>query len=114
MLLEPVLFTLTALGGAVLASFPLRGIPRPPTWLALGHGGIAIVSFGALIYRAATTGVPSIALVALGLFALAAIGGAVLFLGFHLSGKPLPKALVLGHGALGAIGVVLLWIGAYG
>ena len=48
--LEPILFTLTALGGAVLASFPLRGIPRPPTWLALGHGAIAIVSVVALVF----------------------------------------------------------------
>ena len=52
MLTAAILFTLTALGGATAASFPLRKIPRPPTWLALGHGGAAIASFAALGYAA--------------------------------------------------------------
>jgi hypothetical protein len=110
MLLAAILFTLTALGGAVVASFPLRGIPRPPTWLALGHGVAALASFAALGYAAATSTLPDMAQWALGIFCLAALGGATLFGAFHLRGKPLPIPLVLGHGLLAIVGVVLLWM----
>jgi hypothetical protein len=110
MMLPQILFTLTALGGAVLASFPLRGIPRPPTWLALGHGAIAVCSFVVLIYNAATVGIPGLAQLALGVLVLAAAGGATMFLGFHLRNKPLPVPLVVGHGLIALIGVVMLWL----
>ena len=108
--LAQILFTLTALGGAVLASFPLRGIPRPPLWLALGHGAIAVVSFAVLIYNAATIGIPALAQMALGVLVLAALGGATLFLGFHLQNKPLPLAIVIVHGLVAIAGVVMLWL----
>ena len=111
MLLPQILFTLTALGGAVLASFPLRGIPRPPTWLALGHGAVAVCSFAVLIYNAATVGIPALAQIALGVFVLAALGGAALFLGFHLQNKALPVPIVIGHGLTAVVGVLLLWLG---
>jgi hypothetical protein len=113
MLAAAILFTLTAMGGAVLASFPLRGIPRPPTWLALGHGVVAILGFAALIYHAMTSTPTLWAQYAAGALVLAAIGGATLFLGFHLRQKPLPLALVLGHGMVALCGVVLLWVSIY-
>jgi hypothetical protein len=109
-MLPQILFTLTALGGAVLASFPLRGIPRPPTWLALGHGGIAVCSFAVLLYAAFTVGISTLAQFAMGLLVLAAIGGATLFLGFHLRGRPLPVPVVIAHGLIALIGVILLWL----
>jgi len=109
MFLAAILFTLTGLGGEVLASFPLRGVPRPPTWLALGHGAIAVASFAAFFY-AATSGLGTLAQIAVTVLLLAAVGGATLFLGFHLRTKPLPVLLVLGHGLTAITGVVLLWI----
>jgi hypothetical protein len=104
-----VLFLLTAFGGLFLASYPLRGRPRPPTLIALGHGGLAIVSFIALAYAAVDTGLPTLATIALIVFLLAALGGLTLFLGFHLREKPLPLWLVLGHGLTALVGVGLLW-----
>ena len=108
MMLAAILFTLTALGGAALASFPLRGLGRPPTWLAVGHGLAAVCSFVALFYAAAS-GLPGLGQIALTMLLLAAVGGATLFLGFHLRSKPLPLVLVVGHGLLAIAGVALLW-----
>jgi hypothetical protein len=104
-----VLFLLTALGGIFVASYPLRGLPRPPTLLALGHGAAGIISFGALGYAAFTDGLSTLGWVALGLFVLAALGGATLFLGFHLREKPLPVPIVLGHGLTAVIALGVLW-----
>jgi len=111
MFLAASLFTLTALGGAVLASFPLRGVPRPPTWLALGHGALAVCSFAALFY-ASLSGLSSLAQIALVVLLMAAGGGATMFVGFHLRARPLPVVLVIGHGALAIAGVALLWFSA--
>ena len=109
-----ILLTLAALGGLVVASFPLRGIPRPPTWLALGHGAVAAAGLLTLIYYAATTTPSTAALIALGILVLAALGGAGLFGLFHVREKPLPVPLVLGHGLIAAIGVVVLWLSVLG
>ena len=110
-MLPQILFTLTAIGGVVVASFPLvRGV-RPPTWLALGHGGVGVASFVALIYAMMTVGISVLAQVALCILLAAALGGAVLFLGFHLQNKALPKPLIIGHALLAAIGVIILWLG---
>jgi hypothetical protein len=113
MLTAAILFTLAAMGGAVLASFPLRGIPRPPTWLALGHGAVAVLGFAALIYHAMTSTPTLWTQYAAGTLVLAAVGGAMLFFGFHLRQKPLPVPLVLGHGLAALCGVVLSWISVY-
>ena len=112
MTLAAILFTLTALGGAVAASYPLRGLGRPPTWLALGHGAVAVGSFVALVY-AATSGLSEVAQIALTFLLLAAAGGATLFLGFHLRSRPLPLILVVAHGLLAIAGVALLWYSIY-
>jgi hypothetical protein len=92
----------------VLAGIRLSGTPRPPTWMALGHGAVAATGLGLLIYAAATATIPQQAQIALGVLVLAALGGAALFLGFHLREKSLPIALVLGHGAIAATGYVML------
>ena len=105
-----VLFGLAALGGIILAGIRLGGKPYPPMWLAVGHGLIAAIALGVLAYTAATTGVPSLAQVALGVFVLAALGGATLSFGFHLRGRALPIPLVIGHGLIAATGFVLLLV----
>lgn len=109
MLWTAILFALAALGGLVMAGIRLSGRPYPPIWLALGHGALAATALGMLIYQA-TAGIELLAQIALGTFALAAIGGLFIFLTFHVRGKPLPILLVMGHGAIAIAGLVLLWI----
>ena len=109
-----ILFALAALGGLTLAGIRLSGKPRPPTWLALGHGAIAATGLVVLAYTAATQGLPSLGYYALGTFVLAALGGGTIFALFHLREKPLPIPLVLGHGAIAATGLVLLLLAIFG
>lgn len=103
-----ILLGLAALGGLTMAIIRLRGAPQPPTWLALVHGVVAATGLGMLIYHAATAGVPQLAQYAIGAFVLAALGGSVLFFGFHLARKALPIPLVIGHGLIAVTGFVLL------
>jgi hypothetical protein len=110
MLAAAIVLSLAAAGGLVVASFPLRGIDRPPTWLAVGHGVVAATGVGTLIYAAATETLPQLALIALGMFVLTALGGLTMFLGFHLRQMPLPKLLVIGHGSLAVASLVVLWV----
>jgi hypothetical protein len=105
-----VLLGLAALGGLTIAAIRLGGAPFPPMWLALIHGAVAATGVGVLIYFALTSGIPTLAMAALVIFILAALGGATLFLGFHLRNKPLPIPFVIGHGLIAATGfVLLLW-----
>ena len=99
---------LAALGGLALAGIRLSGTPRPPTWMAVGHGSVAAIGLALLAYAAATVGLPVLGQAALGVLVLAAAGGATLFFGFHLKGRPLPIPLVLGHGAIALVGVGML------
>lgn len=105
-----IILTLAVMGGAALAAIRLLGAARPPTWMALGHGAIAATGLGLLLYAAATTGLPGLAQVALGLFLLAALGGVTIFAGFHLRERALPIPLVLGHGLLAITALALLLI----
>src|SRR4051812_31100781 len=108
-----IVLGIAALGGVALAGIRLSGTPRPPTWMALVHGAVAAVGLVLLIYVAMTTTLPGLALTALGVLVLAALGGAALFLGFHLRGKALPIPLVLGHGLIAATGYLLLLISLF-
>ena len=108
-----VVLGLAALGGLTLAGMRLSGISRPPTWVALGHGAVAATGLILLGYAALGTGVPLMAQVALGVFVLAALGGATLFLGFHLRELPLPIPLVIGHGLTAVAGYVLLLLSIF-
>ena len=51
---------------------------------------------------------------ALGIFVVAALGGAALFAMFHSKGRPLPVPLMLGHGLIALIGLGLLLYELYG
>jgi hypothetical protein len=108
-----ILLGLAALGGGTIAILRLRGMPRPPTWMALAHGTVAAAGLITLIYIVATTTVPGLTQIALGVLVIAALGGATLFLGFHLREQPLPIPLVLGHGLIAVIGFSLLLISMY-
>ena len=76
-----VLLAITAVGGLVLASIRFARDAEPPAWLAMVHGLLAGAAVTLLLYAAFTVGLPSLALWALVLFVLAAVGGVVLNLG---------------------------------
>jgi hypothetical protein len=103
-----IVLSLAALGGATMVAIRLSGTPRPPTWLAIGHGIIAIVGLGILANAAMQTGLPQMEQFALAGFVLAAIGGATIFGAFHLRQRPLPIPLVLGHGLIALVSLALL------
>jgi hypothetical protein len=108
-----IVLALAALGGLTLAVIRLKGTPWPPTWMALGHGAVAATGVVLLAYAAASGGIPRLAQIALGIFVLAALGGGVLFFGFHLRGKALPVPFVIGHGAIAATAYVLLLVSVF-
>jgi len=103
-----IVLGLAALGGLTMAAIRLGGKPLPPTWMALGHGAVAVVGVGLLTDVWVTSGMPWLAQVAFGVFVLAALGGLVMFLGFHLRARPLPVLFVFGHGIIAASAYVLL------
>ena len=103
-----IVLGLAALGGLTLAIIRLRGAPWPPTWLALVHGAVAATGVGLLVYVHFTTGLVQLAQIALLIFVLAALGGLVMFFGFHMNRKPLPIPFVIGHGLIAVTGFVLL------
>lgn len=108
-----IILGLAALGGLTLAGIRLSGVPRPPTWLALGHGAIAATGLGFFAYDAATSTIPALAQISLAVLVLAALGGITLFMGFHVREKPLPIPLVIGHGIAAVTGYVLLLVSLY-
>jgi len=91
-----------------MAVMLMRGAEQPPAWLSMLHGFLAAAGFTLLIEEAVTTGLPQLALLALGALALAASGGIYLNLAFRQKSQPLPFAVMGGHGALALLGFVLL------
>jgi hypothetical protein len=108
MSLAAIFLGLAALGGMLMVAMRLGGQPRPPLWLALVHGAVAATGVGILAYTAATTAMPQMGLIALGVLVLAALGGAFIFFTYHLNEKPLPIPLILGHGFTALVGLALL------
>jgi hypothetical protein len=108
-----IVLGLAALGGLTLAAIRLSGTPRPPTWMAIGHGIVAASGLILLGYAAVTDGIPPLAQIALGILVLAAGGGATIFLGFHMRERALPIPFVLGHGLIAIVGFVLLLVAAF-
>lgn len=76
--------------------------------MAIGHGLIALVGLGLLANTAIKTTISQMEQVSLGLFVLAALGGAAIFGLFHLREKALPIPLILGHGLIALIALTLL------
>lgn len=103
-----------ALGGLVMAGLRLKGEARPPSWLAMAHGLLAAAALTLLIYAALTVGIPKLALYALVLLVIAAIGGAAINLMYHSKMLPLPIPLIIGHALLAAMGFVLLLVSVLG
>lgn len=102
------LFGAAALGGLLMAAIRFRGTPRPPAWLALGHGLLAAAGLTLLLFAAFTIGVPPLAQFATAAFVLAAAGGAALNLLYHQRQLPLPIPLLVGHALLAVAGFAML------
>jgi hypothetical protein len=106
------LFAIGALFGVTMAVMHFRGMSPPRVWLAAVHS--VFVAAGLIVLFVgvwpAFSGRPALAL---GIFALAALGGFTMALGFHLRGKRLPSGLVLGHGALAVIAFLILLFAAF-
>ena len=107
------LFGTAAAGGLLMAGMRFNGLPRPPAWLAMGHGLLASAGLTLLVYAALTVGIPNMALVALGLLVIAAIAGAALNLLFHWKELPLPVPLMVLHGLLAVAGFVFLLMSVF-
>ena len=103
-----IVFAIAALGGATLATLHFRGRTPLPMPLALLHGLLAATGLVLLIAAALTMpGFGGMALAALVIFLIAALGGFYLF-AHHLRGKPLPSAVVLIHGGAAVVAFLLL------
>src|ERR1700757_3668271 len=109
-----VLLAITAVGGLVLAYTRFARDAEPPAWLAMIHGPLAASAVTLLIYAAATVGIPTLAVWAVVLFVLAALGGMTLNLGYHWTHRPLPKGLIVGHAAAAVVGFIMLDVAAFG
>lgn len=105
-----ILFALAALGGLALAAIHFRsgGTERPPTALAVVHGLVAAAALVLLILGAPGAGGSALPWASVGVFVVAALGGAYMFLGKHLRGEPLPGKVIVLHGVLAVAGFVLL------
>lgn len=120
-----VLFAVAAAIGLTLAMRHLRsGIsePAPPpgatvetpprqvsVGLAVGHGIFAVLGLFFLILAAARGVATGLALVALAIFVLTALGGVFLFLN-HFLRNPLPRPMIFVHGGAAAVAFVLLLV----
>lgn len=105
-----ILFAIAAVGGATLATLHFRGRTPLPMPLALLHGLLAASALVLLIIAALTQpGFGGLALLALVIFVVAALGGFYLF-SFHLRGLPLPSPVVLVHGGAAVLAFVLLLV----
>lgn len=108
------LFVIAALGGVLMAGIRFGGKRNPPPWLALVHGLMAGAAVTLLAYVSVTSQVPQLAVVALVLFLLAALGGLVLNLRYEWNRQLLPAGLVVGHALLAVIGFALVLVAAWG
>jgi len=97
-----------------MAVIRFSGKRNPPSWLAMVHGFLAASGLTLLAYAWWTMTISASAAWALLLFVIAAGGGVVLNLGYHLKGVPLPKWLVIVHALIAVVAFVLLAIAAWG
>lgn len=100
-----ILFLLTAIGGLAMAGLRFAGTPLPPLWMPVIHGVLAAAGIVALIAATHGLSLASLRNVALVAFILAAIGGGVMFFGYHLRDMALPVPIIIPHAAAAMIGI---------
>ena len=108
-----ILLLLTAAGGLVMALQRIAQKANPPSWLAMAHGFLAASGLTLLAYAGLTDRIAGSAMVGLVLLAVAAAGGVVMNLGYHLAEKLLPLWLLYLHIALATAGTLLVAWGAW-
>jgi hypothetical protein len=108
-----ILLLLTAAGGLLMALRRVAQKANPPSWLAMAHGFLAASGLTLLAYAGLTDHLPDSVMAGLALLAIAAAGGVVMNLGYHLAGKILPLWLLYLHIALATAGTSLVVWGAW-
>jgi hypothetical protein len=103
-----ILLLLTASGGLLMALRRIAQKSNPPLWLAMTHGFLAGSGLTLLAYAALTSRVGGGAMLGSILLAVAAFGGVVMNLRYHVVGKLLPLWLLYLHIALAAAGTLLV------
>ena len=107
-----IVFAIGALGGIALASYVLRGRLAP--WpLSLLHAGLGAVGLLLILYAALTTGISNVALAALVILAIAALGGFYLA-SIHLRGTVAQQPIVFVHAGVAVIGFLTLLAVVFG
>ncbi|UFS71992.1 hypothetical protein LPW11_07310 [Geomonas sp. RF6] len=109
-----ILFTIAAFGGVAMLAMRRGGRPIPPLALAVPHGLVVVAGAVALADALKGRTIPTITLVALIGFVIAAIAGTILFLFFHLRQKSLPLPLTYVHGAVAAISFIMFLVSVFG
>lgn len=102
-----VLFAIAATGGIILAALHF-GNKALPLWLALLHGLVAVSGVIVLIVALMKLAGTTLLVVGLALFAVAAIGGLTLFLGYYIPKKRLPSPIVILHALFAVAGFVMI------
>lgn len=103
-----VLFAIAAAGGLLMAGVRTFSNRNPPAWLAMLHGLLAAAGLTLLLFAAFTAGIPTLAVWALILLVLAALGGLFLNLGYQEKRELLPKPVMYVHALIAVIGFILL------
>lgn len=109
-----VLLLLTAGGGVLMAARRLAAKKNPPDWLAMAHGLLAAAAFTLIIYAAFQEGIPASGMTGIVVLLVAAAGGIVMNLHYHLAGKLIPAWLLHVHILLGVVGTTLVAWAAWG
>ncbi len=112
MTIAAILFAIAALGGAVMAAMRFSGRELPPMALAIIHGLFAASGLVALIMAVLGAQSSTVAIIALVGFAIAALGGFMLF-SYHLRRQALPINYVVIHGAGAVISFVILLVAIF-
>lgn len=108
-----IMLGITALGGLSMAVIRFATKGNPPIWLAMLHGLLAASGLTLLAYAICTRPVPLTAVLALGLFLVAAAGGAALSLLYKWKQRLLPAWLVIAHAAIAVTAFALLLLAAF-
>jgi hypothetical protein len=104
------LFSFTVFFGLTTTLVRLFVTRRLANCLAFVHVALAVAGLVTLTYGAVFHGLPFLGIASLILFAIAALAGLRIFVGFHLK-KKTPRAwLLLGHGTIAITATALLWV----
>ena len=107
-----VLFGLAAAGSVLIAIVRLSGHARAPHWLATGYGVLSGFGLALICLVALTSGIPSMAQVAMLPFLFSAASDSMLTRLLHRNRLPMSVAVL--RAFLAGFGFVLLLVSIYG